>query len=174
MVAGAFNGFGPQPVVFAWSALFLALGWNFWDYGLDAPGDAGVDVGWIVCGVLFVLMGGLPLIAIVKNLGGVLWGGPAPPAVPGLPTSVQRLSPSAAQRARARDAAAAKRTANRPSPVAQAPLAGTLEERRHDHVVTRLERLSALFRRGELTVEEYQAATSAVLAHEHGDEEGSR
>jgi hypothetical protein len=37
-------------------------------------------------------------------------------------------------------------------------------------VVSRLERLTELYRRGDLTVEEYQAAKAAVLAHEHDEE----
>src|SRR4051794_21387719 len=55
---------GPKWALLAWPALFLSLGYNFWDYGLDAPGEQGANAGWIVCGVLFVLMGGLPLLAL--------------------------------------------------------------------------------------------------------------
>jgi hypothetical protein len=47
----------------AWPALFLSLGWNFLEYGVDPPdGSANVVWGWLFCGVLFVLMGGLPLL----------------------------------------------------------------------------------------------------------------
>ena len=55
---------GPKWALLAWPALFLSLGYNFWDYGLDAPGEQGAVAGWIVCGVLFGLMGGLPLLAL--------------------------------------------------------------------------------------------------------------
>ena len=55
---------GPKWALLAWPALFLTLGYNFWDYGLDAPGEQGAVAGWIVCGVLFGLMGGLPLLAL--------------------------------------------------------------------------------------------------------------
>jgi hypothetical protein len=37
--------------------LFLALGWNFIDLGLDPPRDDGSAVGWLVSGVVFWLMG---------------------------------------------------------------------------------------------------------------------
>ena len=58
---------GPRWILLAWPALFLSLGWNFWDYGLDPPGDAtGLEWGWIVCAVLFVLMGGVPLIIALR------------------------------------------------------------------------------------------------------------
>lgn len=44
----------------AWPALFLSLGWNFLEYGLDAPG--GIELGWLIPGVAFLLMGGVPLV----------------------------------------------------------------------------------------------------------------
>jgi hypothetical protein len=72
---GVFSEGGPRPYVFAWSALFLALGWNFLEYGFDAPGG-GTSVGWIICGVVFVLMGGAPLLALLspKAARWALWG----------------------------------------------------------------------------------------------------
>jgi hypothetical protein len=36
--------------------LFLALGWNFIDLGLDPPRDDGSAIGWLVSGVVFWLM----------------------------------------------------------------------------------------------------------------------
>ena len=36
--------------------LFLALGWNFIDLGLDPPQDDGTSIGWLVSGVVFWLM----------------------------------------------------------------------------------------------------------------------
>ena len=46
-------------VFLAWPALFLTLGWNFLAYGFFPP-EGGWVWSWIVCGVLFVLMGGVP------------------------------------------------------------------------------------------------------------------
>ena len=49
-----------------WPALFLSLGFNFLAYGLDPPfGLASVEVGWLVCAIVFGLMGGIPLLAAV-------------------------------------------------------------------------------------------------------------
>lgn len=46
-----------------WPALFLSLGWNFFEYALDPPGEGdGLVWGWLVCGVLFAVMGGGPLV----------------------------------------------------------------------------------------------------------------
>lgn len=59
----AWNVVGPNLTMLAWPALFLSLGWNFLEYGFAPPdGFGGTAVGWIVCGVLFVLMGGGPLL----------------------------------------------------------------------------------------------------------------
>lgn len=49
----------------AWPALFLSLGWNFLEYAFRPPGGAGLAWGWLVCGVLFVLMGGIPLQFVI-------------------------------------------------------------------------------------------------------------
>ena len=46
----------------AWPALFLSLGWNFLDYGINPPDDSGASVGWLICAVIFGLMGGVPLV----------------------------------------------------------------------------------------------------------------
>jgi hypothetical protein len=54
----------------AWSGLFLALGWNFIDYGIVNPPD-GEDVvwGWLIPGVLFIAMGAAPLVLGATVLG---------------------------------------------------------------------------------------------------------
>jgi hypothetical protein len=59
---------GPRLVFLAWSALFLSLGWNFWEFGLNPPdGSDGVVWGWIICGVTFLAMGGLPLLGLTSR-----------------------------------------------------------------------------------------------------------
>lgn len=54
--------------VFAWSALFLSLGYNFLDFGLNPPGDESAVWGWLVCAAVFALMGGLPLVVIFRSI----------------------------------------------------------------------------------------------------------
>jgi hypothetical protein len=57
----------PSFALLGWSALFLSLGWNFLEFGLNPPGPGdGVEWGWLVCAFVFALMGGLPLLAIAK------------------------------------------------------------------------------------------------------------
>jgi hypothetical protein len=65
----AFRHHVPNLVGFAWPALFLSLGYNFFDYGFDPPvEDYGLVWGWIICGVVFFLMGGLPLIVLIAPI----------------------------------------------------------------------------------------------------------
>jgi hypothetical protein len=54
--------------VFAWPALFLSLGYNFLDFGLNPPRDESAVWGWLVCAAVFALMGGLPLIVIFRSI----------------------------------------------------------------------------------------------------------
>lgn len=56
------------PVVagFAWPALFGLLGWNFLEYAFDPPGG-GVEIGLLICGIVFWLMAGIPLLAAIAT-----------------------------------------------------------------------------------------------------------
>jgi hypothetical protein len=127
----------PNLLGLAWPALFLSLGWNFFEFGIDPPGQEGVVWGWLICGVLFALMGGLPLLAVVKptirsfTLGTDVDLGPS--------------TPVAALRPRVR-----WRPASTP-----APASGDL--------VDDLERLEALRRSGALTEQEYRDAKKQVI-----------
>lgn len=57
---------GVNSILMAWSALFISLGYNFFEFGFNPPGmDQGVAWAWIICGVLFWLMGAPPLIFMV-------------------------------------------------------------------------------------------------------------
>lgn len=56
----------PKWGYFFWSALFLSLGWNFFEFSFNPP-QGGIDVAWLICGVMFVIMGGGPLFLITKD-----------------------------------------------------------------------------------------------------------
>ena len=134
-------------IAYAWPALFLSLGWNFLDYGLDPPGgDDGLVWGWLVCAVLFFLMGGLPLLALwsPKVLRNTWWPPDPQPRIAGLPASG---SPPSSPPPRA------------PSPVRTAPPVTSGD----GDVVARLERLAALRDRGAIDADEYERAKKAVL-----------
>jgi hypothetical protein len=56
--------------VLAWSALFGSLGWNFMDYGLfNAPPEIGIDLGFVIPGVMFWIMAAVPLLGIFPVMG---------------------------------------------------------------------------------------------------------
>jgi hypothetical protein len=52
----------PLAVWLGWPALFLTLGWNFLEDGFDPPMGESIAGGFVVCGVVFVLMGAGPLL----------------------------------------------------------------------------------------------------------------
>ena len=52
----------PSLVSLIWPALFLSLGYNFFDYGIHG------QAGFVVCGIVFVLMGGIPLLLALPHL----------------------------------------------------------------------------------------------------------
>lgn len=63
-------------VLLFWSALFLSLGWNFMEYGVDPPMSSGLEWGWLIPGGLFLVMGGVPL---KWSLAAILERRPEPP-----------------------------------------------------------------------------------------------
>jgi hypothetical protein len=126
---------GPRLTLLTWSALFLSLGWNFWEYGLNPPdGSDGVVWGWIICGVVFVAMGGLPLLGLAnRDIAKQLFWADAP----------------------------ATASPVRPVPVARRPV--TPPEPPDDSIPAALERLSELHQTGALTDEEFRLAKQRIL-----------
>jgi hypothetical protein len=133
--ASQLGGRYSELLAFAWPALFLSLGWNFFEYAFDPPGEEdGVVGGWLVCGVLFALMGGLPLLFLIRprTLKAILW---APDALPPRPPPAQPVR-------------AALRTVS-PKPTGD--------------LVDDLERLARLRDEGKLSAAEYEQAKRQVL-----------
>jgi len=58
---------GFKAVIFAWPVLFLSLGWNFLEFAFKGGGGHGIVWGWLVCGVIFIPMGAIPLLFILSN-----------------------------------------------------------------------------------------------------------
>ena len=127
-------------VLLAWPALFLSLGWNFLEYAFWPPAPAqGIVWGWLIPGVIFMLMGGLPLLALLPSGGG-------PSAETGSPRATR------AQRAKLLGEFVRLRDA-----------------RVNDtSLVSQLERLSALRRDGTLTELEFEQAKRRLLEGTQG------
>jgi hypothetical protein len=139
-----------------WPALFLSLGWNFLEFGLEPPGGGGAEWGWLVCAVVFFAMGGLPLLAVVPAIWRRFTGKTPPSRVRGL------LVPR-----RPRPVATPGPVASRwvgwetPSGTAAEPASSDA-----DDLVGALERLDALHRSGALDAEEYESAKRRILGPE--------
>ncbi|MCT9933878.1 SHOCT domain-containing protein [Planotetraspora sp. A-T 1434] len=151
---------GPRLTSLAWPALFLSLGYAFLDSSLDP--ETGVDWSFMVCAVLFILMGGVPLLFLANRgtFRQVFWGtAPPPPAVSGPGPGNVRWTTTVelpGDRDRNRD-----RVRNRPlAPVTPEPAGGS-------GLVGELERLAALHRAGQLDDAEYSAAKKRLLNGSH-------
>ncbi len=141
----------PIPLLLAWPAIFLTLGWNFLEDGFDPPDGQGVVTGFVVCGVLFVLMGGAPLLLWLSVMRDARRtrrahaGVPvvAPPSVP-VPRRTE-----------------AKQPHRQPTPAPDDDQRASAMS-----VAGRLDRLAALHASGELTDDEYAQAKKATLQEE--------
>jgi hypothetical protein len=185
---GVFDEGGPRPYVFAWSALFLALGWNFLDYGFDAPGG-GTEAGWLICGFVFVAMGGAPLLLLLMPhvARWSLWGPNSQRADDHLhPYKPPPLRVKTPARIAPKTPANAASTAPATAPTPWAPMPGTavstidLPDPVSDSVgpaedapstpkgnlAEQLQTLADLRERGMLDEDEYERAKRAVLGED--------
>jgi hypothetical protein len=172
VLAGTFRG-GPKLIALAWPALFLALGWNFLEYAFDPPPpDDGVVWGWLICGVVFVAMGGIPLLFVLMNAKLALWGEDASTdktaTARATATAIARLSATRARKpatfVRYGDTTVA--TATTVEPVPDEPPGAPPDDGSDETLVSDLERLAALHRDGHLTDDEYARAKGARLTEE--------
>jgi Short C-terminal domain len=126
----------------AWPALFLSLGWNFLEFGLNPPGaePGELEWGWLLCAIVFGLMGAVPLAVGI-------WG----------------IREARGRRPGATDVAFGSRR------LASTPRGGfelhavDRRPRAADVVADRLERLARLRAAGDLTDVEFEAAKRATL-----------
>ncbi|ETK31446.1 SHOCT domain-containing protein [Microbispora sp. ATCC PTA-5024] len=146
---------GPRLTSLAWPALFLSLGWAFLDAAL-AP-ESGVEWSFMVCAVLFLLMGGAPLLLFANReaLRRLLWGTP-PPAAPPVPPA---LRPGEVRWTTSVRLPGDDRPHVRPVVPAPAP--------ERPNLVGELERLAALHRAGQLDDDEYATAKKRLLNGSH-------
>jgi hypothetical protein len=126
-------------VLLAWPALFISLGWNFLEYALwPPPPDTGVIWGWLIPGVIFEVMGIVPLVGLLPSR---RWLG----------SSGTSDSPAAL-------------LSNRKSLLND--LVSNVHERgwgAQEDLVSKLERLATLREQGAITTEEFEAAKRAVI-----------
>ena len=139
----------PSVAWLAWPGLFLTLGYNFLHFGLNPPGGGGTQTGWIVCAVLFGVMGVVPLVLGVIHF-------------------VHKSGDSTTLSNRAVALSAAFRNATTPPNMRVSPLRPvgaptTSTNPPNSSVVADLERLATLHTSGNLDDAEYQAAKQRLL-----------
>lgn len=145
--------YGAVPLL-AWPALFGSLGFNFLQSGVTPAGGGGLNLGFLVPGVLFELMGVIPLVL------GIVYGGSG--------GSVSRERMRAAQLAaslRPYGRSAGGSTSPSPPTAAQPPAAppATTGPGLQIDLASELERIADLHAQGALTDEEFAAAKAALL-----------
>jgi hypothetical protein len=172
VLAGTFRG-GPKLIALAWPALFLALGWNFLEYAFDPPPpDDGVVWGWLICGVVFVAMGGIPLLLVLMNAKLALWGADTTAdrsaTARATATAISRLAATRSRNpatfVRYGDTTVATATAAEPAP--EEPPEEPPGDGSDESLVSDLERLAALHRAGQLTDDEYARAKDSRLGED--------
>jgi hypothetical protein len=146
-VAGAARVRAPAIAWLAWPALFCSLGWNFLEFGLDPAGpETGPVWGWLVCGVLFWVMGAGPVVlglAQLRNRGSER--DPSPLVV------------------RAATLGSRVRATTTPPPFRAATTPSAAAHRDADDLVDGLERLADLHRTGAIDDDEYRRAKAQLL-----------
>ncbi len=156
---------GPRLWPLAWPALFLSLGWNFLEFGLNPPFGTGPEFGWLLCAVVFFVMGLVPLGVLFDRqiLTTLFWNDP-PPDRPVDPHRALEYSPGPSS---------AAPTAFPPFPVpADFPLSAPVVpgsrpvDRGSGEVAESLERLSTLHKGGALSDAEFTAAKKKILEEE--------
>jgi hypothetical protein len=150
-------------VALAWPALFLSLGWNFLEYAFRPPDGSGQIVwGWLIPGVLFVLMGGLPLVGAISVIRSGETAAPIPSGSRLIGTArkqrpTNRAAVLAASREAVRDRLVGLRDERASGPAADGP--GLVDE---------LERLAKLRASGALSYAEFEQAKKALLRERSG------
>ena len=148
------RGYVAVPLL-AWPALFLSLGWNFIDYGLVSPPEGETLVwGWVIPGLLFIAMGGIPLLVAIKWRSD--FGNEDRAAA--LRARLRRAQSLSAQSASAQSASSQLES----SPAGWSAGA-TTGDPAPDGLVDRLERLARLRADGTLTELEFEAAKAATI-----------
>lgn len=141
------GGWAALPLL-AWPVLFGSLGWNFLEYGFTYE-EGGIVWGWVIPGVIFVLMAVVPLWFVWSARASTVpinarFGLPA-----GRDTTTGEPAPSLAWDPSHREPPADADDAADP--------------------VDRLERLASMRRRGDITTDEYERFKRALLRDVEGE-----
>jgi hypothetical protein len=153
-------------VLLAWPALFISLGWNFLEFALFPPeGMVGIQLGWLIPGVLFVIMGAVPLVGFLP--GGKNWQPPPASKAYDFAAEGEARYEHSLNRERTRLLTDLVRAAEQRA-AADGPPAAVSPQTENQDLVSKLERLSALYRAGSLSYDEFHRAKAALIAEAGG------
>lgn len=161
LLGGPYGGL----VLLAWPALFISLGWNFLEFAIfPPPPSEGIELGWLIPGVLFVVMGAVPLVGFLP--GGKNWKPSADETRPSYDFAAESEARYADELRHERSQLLSElvRRAQLRSVARPAPSPATEDA----DLVSKLERLSALYRAGSLSYDEFQRAKTALIAEAGG------
>ena len=141
----------------AWPGLFISLGWNFLEFAFFPPeGMHGIQFGWLIPGVLFVIMGAVPLVGFLP--GGKSWQGS------GSDTTFAFAGPDHRDPELDRHRALLLNDlvvhADDEAKATHSPAKDAASD---EDLVSKLERLDALHRSGSLTFDEFHKAKRALI-----------
>jgi hypothetical protein len=155
-------------VALAWPVLFLSLGWNFLEYGVRNPFGDGVELGWLIPGIIFVIMGGVPLLGWLTARG----HGPVVPGVRSTTTPIELNELASAMRQvslRASRSGSPTMTVGESLSTGSRGSAGPgdvgadVSAVEANGMIDQLERLAKLHESGALADQEYEDAKLAVI-----------
>ena len=165
---------GGPLLLLAWPALFLSLGWNFLDYALHLTTSGhGVNGGFLVCAVLFIVMGAVPLIWLLPTMWRILIRRPDPDDDPDAPGHVPAymggttvgFTPPAQSSATPATTFGGGTTSVRFTPTPAPATTTVTAPSTGKDLAGELERLASLHRRRELTDAEYEAAKRQAISN---------
>jgi len=145
----------------AWPALFISLGFNFLQFAFFPSGESGIEIGFLIPGILFVIMGAAPLVAYLP-------GGKRS----GTRSDTPLLDMAAATAERSEHAQIQKQRSHLLADMVQEAEHRSGEQTTSDpnsvatenaDLVGELERLTALYRSGSLSYDEFQRAKQALI-----------
>lgn len=141
----------------AWPALFISLGWNFLEFAFFPPeGMDGIQLGWLIPGVLFVIMGAAPLIGFLP--GGKSWQSSGSDATFAFAEPDHEDPDLDTRRAHLLNDLVVHANDEAKATPSTAKVADGDED-----LVSKLERLDALHRSGSLTFDEFHKAKQALI-----------
>jgi hypothetical protein len=161
----------PSFAYLGWSALFLSLGWNFLEFGLNPPGtQEGLVWGWLTCAIVFGFMGGLPLLGVIKPTFKGFFGPHEPEShtVGSMVSSTFGSTASMVKNMARSSPTVASTPAREPAPTPDTAYSylrtpDSASEPERAELVDELERLAAMHASGALTDAEFEAAKSKVI-----------